>query len=119
MSAVATTFAFLAPLVAFKPREVETQEQKSAPDPRSIDGLIAWLETKEPDETFDYWDYDNCVFAQYAKQRLASFYPGYSGWYYVACDVFDNTTRAELSVDQTTFGGVLEAARAFRQSGAV
>lgn len=37
------------------------------PDPRSIDGLISWLETKPADDVYDYYSLSDCLFAQYGR----------------------------------------------------
>lgn len=39
----------------------------SRPDPKSIQGLIAWLETKDPREEYCYLESGSCLYSQYGK----------------------------------------------------
>lgn len=43
--------------------EVVTTDKK--PDPRSIDGLIAWLETQDPARKYEPLSTTNCLLCQY------------------------------------------------------
>lgn len=39
------------------------------PDVNSFDGLIAWLTSKDPDESYDYYDHRKCMCAQYYRAQ--------------------------------------------------
>lgn len=65
MTLIHTLLAFVAPLVAFAPgRQIIS---KPAPDPMTVHGLIAWLETQPPARTYSYTQLDHCLFAKYAE----------------------------------------------------
>ena len=36
-------------------------------DPMSLDDLIAWLETKDPNQSYQFADANNCLLAQWVK----------------------------------------------------
>lgn len=38
----------------------------------TLPDLIAWLETKDPNERYDYTDANNCLWAQYLKAQGAA-----------------------------------------------
>lgn len=66
MITLASILAFMAPAM-FKPADKSFEKDNGwvKPDPRSIDGLIAWLETKNPAEQYDYTNGGRCLVAQY------------------------------------------------------
>lgn len=90
---------------------------KEVPAPFSLPSLIAWLETKDPAEEYNYIDYDNCLVAQYTKQVPGVEKPEWRTWYVAGADRFSGDTRAFVSVPLPhTFGGALERARALTSS---
>lgn len=90
MSAIATIFALLAPLVAFKPREVETRDEN---------------------ETYPWMSTSHCLMAQY---RTAMKLDG------VLAEIVGLDAYVKIGYHvPRTFGAALQRARAFRQSGAV
>lgn len=40
---------------------------KQKPNPHSLDDLIAWLETKDPNEQYDFCSVNGCLIAQWVK----------------------------------------------------
>ncbi len=44
-------------------------------DKRSLSAIISWLETKDPQEKYDYLDHGCCLAAQYCRQVLNCSYP--------------------------------------------
>lgn len=97
-------------------------EVKTKADPFSLAGLIGWLETQNPTETYCYADNGLCLLSQYFSARgytnvnMASF--GFSskegfrdlpaGFNDIALD-----RGAALMGRDWTFGGALERARKF------
>lgn len=48
-------------------------EKKTATDPLSLEGLIAWLETKNPDESYNFHDCKGaCLWDQYMGRCTGS-----------------------------------------------
>jgi hypothetical protein len=88
----------------------------------NLDSLIAWLETKPADETYDYLDGQHCMCAQYfqargyTRARVTSSRGVYSNGkdfaQFAVPAVFDKIARNGL-VNQKpqTFGHALEVAR--------
>jgi len=83
--------------------------------PETDAALIAdfkgWLETQDPNGSYDYYDDEDCCFAQYLKDRGYSENPSVGGW-----DWYDEYGRHSLpdAIDDSlvgdnsrTFGGVL------------
>src|SRR5579864_1000483 len=78
---LSTILAFLAsPVLFLKEKEVEVPPSVVAPDPFSKEDVIAWLETKDPSEYYDYGDPGCCLFGQYTAARGGA-WPG--GNYYI------------------------------------
>lgn len=42
-------------------------EQETKADPFSLESLIAWLETKPPQEKYDFCEWNNCLLAQWLQ----------------------------------------------------
>ena len=97
------------------------------PIPWTLSSLIAWLETKDPNEYYDYGDPSNCLNTQYAKSL------GYKGVSASACHVYSkrsgwlswlspiSTMRLpmyfnEIARASSTFGGALTGAKAVQRS---
>lgn len=97
------------------------------PKPWTLSSLIAWLETKDPNEYYEYGDPSNCLNTQYAKSL------GYKGVSASACHVYSrrsgwfswlrpiSTMRLpmffnEIAYTSDTFGGALKGARAVQRS---
>ncbi|MFZ1006848.1 MAG: hypothetical protein WAN65_08435, partial [Candidatus Sulfotelmatobacter sp.] len=49
---------------------------KNKADVNSIHELIAWLETKNPDDCYDYCDAGNCLLCQFLKEVGGYMEPG-------------------------------------------
>lgn len=90
-------------------------------DPMSMDGLIAWLETKPPDEFYQYTDSSKCLLGQWVKhldctaRNMAE--PMNSFVYQVHGQVvnFKHTPFNYVASNQgSTFGGALRVARGYR-----
>lgn len=84
---------------------------QTKPAPRSLESLIAWLETQPPETTYDYCKPGTCLVAQWL---IASGEPQFKLTSFQVSDLFDGygddvvgTFRAEM-----TFGAALERARA-------
>lgn len=86
-------------------------EVKTKADPFSLEGLIAWLETKNPDEQYDYWDRSGgCLLGQYVKS-LGLKWEYHSDLSRGLHDKFANVVLYRI-VAPWTFGGALKHARA-------
>lgn len=98
-----------------------------APDPFTLESLIAWLRTKDADEAYDWHDCQGrCLIGQYSSEH------GGPRYYHDQCDLFaqvadgkpssgllDGGCRAELIAqgEPHTFGAALSRALAY-QAGA-
>jgi hypothetical protein len=99
-------------------------EVKSEPvvktDPFSLDGFIAWLETKPADGAYEWGDIFNCLMAQYFKARGfkvfscgGSTFTSREGWFIkrlVTRTVLPSFTYTAATRPHT-FGAALERAR--------
>jgi hypothetical protein len=88
-------------------------------DVHSLDSLIAWLETKDPDQSYDYFSGVTCLCAQYYRAK------GY--WFVLAFNIYfshglGNATLLPrgfdfiASVQPHTFGSALKRARAKQET---
>lgn len=81
-------------------------------DPLSLDSLIEWLETQNPQQQYDYCWPETCAVAQYlvAKNHpqtvLTSMELDRLGWHEIA-----QGTSEDGAADRWTFGAVLRRAR--------
>jgi hypothetical protein len=76
------------------------------PDVRSISGLIAWLETQNPEGKYNWWRQDSCLIAHYADAVGADYYELHS-YFFATTKVLDNVAYPE----PWTFGEALARAR--------
>lgn len=94
-------------------------------DIRSLDSLIAWLETKPADRRYDYCDVNYCVLAQYFSEKLntpvlvgAENYSYWDGPREIRLQLpphFNKIAQAGLSIwGPETFGKALKVARRIR-----
>lgn len=88
------------------------------PAPFTLESLIAWLETKRPEATYDYGCNGNCLIAQYLKDVARMSEPRIGGHYYrngINGDEVDLPHRwNDVAVqDPRTFGAALTRARAY------
>lgn len=84
------------------------EEVKAAPFPPTLKGFVTWLETKPADTAYDYYDLQNCLYAQFSKEN------GYwvNGQYKYAFG-----TAAGVAVNEPwTFGDALSRARSYLQA---
>lgn len=88
------------------------KQAETKADPASLHTLIAWLETKPPEEAYSYWQPKTCLLAQYLH---ALGEPRYDLSSAEARAFFGDDGRivcgSELQRDWT-FGAALERARA-------
>lgn len=101
--------------------------KKPTGDWKSLDNLIAWLETKPEGEYYRYTNPTNCLLAQYLKAQgkrvswidsiAATFRESFFAWNRrVPLPVgFDAIAQYE-EYNGRTFGGALKAAKQYRQS---
>ena len=82
----------------------------------SLDGFIAWLETKDPSETYNWGNCNECAAGQYAKAI------GFENWADQACQgtflgklMFQFSHYALISHSHT-FGELLTTIKANRQA---
>ncbi len=83
--------------------------------------IISWFESKNPDETYDYCDAGQCLFAQFAMDHGADPYDFYaykgaitiaSGWLFNPPGVWHKIARpGSGEVLVSTFGKALERAK--------
>jgi hypothetical protein len=83
----------------------------------SLDGFIAWLETKDPNERYDYWNCLTCACGQYAS----SFSIANPDWIWEWKDRHLTTElnmigRGSGNYEEWTFGAALARALAYRAS---
>lgn len=110
-AALAFITAFLAPLL-FKPL-TSPVEVATPPDPRSVAGLIAWLETKNPYEKYDQWCAETCLMAQYREHHRASLGP-----YMLLNSILGWRAYKQIAMStsgRTTFGAALNRARRYQR----
>ena len=78
-------------------------------DPLSLESLIAWLETKDPEEEYNWADYERCLIVQYCEATGADYVA-------VACIASGKGRTApieSLAYDRPhTFGAALSRVRA-------
>lgn len=87
---------------------------KGKPKAWTKEHFIAWLETKPPAKTYNYWDTDNCLIAQYTKSILKSTRK-YQTFHSAGSDRISHEFRADVSADgEETFGAALERAKKFK-----
>ena len=79
----------------------------------SLDGLIAWLETKDRNEPFCATDPDNCLYGQYYRQLGRKPVIEVED---IAAEIGLPTFKAMGIIIQRTFGEALRQARAYRAS---
>lgn len=85
-------------------------EQQTKADPLSLGSLIAWLETKDPDEGYSFWNCEGgCLIGQYLTAMGHPFRgETYADLSYVMHKNFGDTVAIE---HPRTFGGALARAR--------
>lgn len=117
MLSIATILAFMGIPAAYRPTAAPVvAPEVCPPDPRSIDGLIAWLETKKPSERYNWISTDSCLMAQY-RDFIGRGYSSGS-----KCITLDNVigTAPYIAVamprlgGRHTFGAALGRARAYK-----
>jgi hypothetical protein len=93
-------------------------------DPLSLTALIAWLETKHQNETYDYISQDNCVLGQWTKHCDLSSVPlsasgnGYNYQVHGVLRCFDHLHDAVISHPRT-FGAFLKRVNYLKERGDV
>lgn len=92
-----------------------------APDPFSLDALIAWLEKQDAAREYDWYSCDNCMIAQYLRSVTDNFLSvGATTWIdtkgraYTLPDFFSDVGCEGFS--RSTFGRALDRARAIREA---
>lgn len=95
----------------------EGEAQTATP---SLRGLIAWLETKDQTETYDWSNAENCVLGQYYRAlgmphtvRLIGFKTQADDMGIDVNDLCCIATDNQMDEGPRTFGGALKRARAF------
>ena len=92
-------------------------------DPFTLDNLIAWLETKDPTEEFNYYFNNNCLLAQWVKNIDINAQPNMAShaFSYIVNDQevdflvsHKSFMRNVINVEPWTFGAALERAKALR-----
>ncbi len=89
----------------------EKKEGEARVDPKRLENLIAWLETKDPQEAYRFVDCDKCLFAQYLRE---SGFVGRMGFETDGGDAWQHLHRRFFhvaGVSPQTFGAALERAR--------
>ena len=87
-------------------------DYKVKADPFSLESLIAWLEKKPPETSYDYCEIGDCLVARYLKAmgvkrfELSPCELALLGWKYIV------QNYGAKSEDEWTFGAALERARA-------
>lgn len=88
-------------------------------DPLSLDGLIAWLETKDPSESYHFTDAGHCMLAQWVKHLDPKAFHSladnnsYVYWVHGKRVDFRCTTLAKVAASGT-FGGALFHAKLYQ-----
>lgn len=91
------------------------------PDPHSLVDMIAWLETKDPKEAYNFNDASRCLIAQWVKHCDGHAVPakGFSASFYVVNGKTEDFARlykvANDGGNTHTFGGALRNAMALRE----
>jgi hypothetical protein len=85
-------------------------------NPLSLESFIAWLETRNPTETYDFFCADECLVGQWVKsidKRACRIPSRDSAWYVVNRKMVNLRKFVTLanSADEFTFGGTLARAR--------
>lgn len=98
-------------------------------DPRDLNTLIAWLETKNPTETYYYSSPSNCLLAQYyramgfqcvsVRPRSLFYSIGEYGFKERLPAGFDDIAIGNCRKTDCTFGAALERAKAYSNAGPV
>jgi hypothetical protein len=101
-------------------RRWEKKAKTKRPKP-SLRGLIAWLETKDPDEGYEFFDCEGaCLVGQYmASLGVTLTYGPPKHTYMKACAAIfgGNGNDASVAIEHPrTFGGALRRARALQSN---
>ena len=83
----------------------------------SLEGFIAWLETKDPEERYDWLSFNTCACGQYLRSldlEIPTKYPdaGYAG----VADRLSAIARCNGISGSWTFGNALRSARKVKAS---
>ena len=91
-------------------------EKQTKADPLTLAGLIAWLETKPSEGTYDWWNVGGCLLCNYLRETFGVQMPSSQAW--SGHDSFGPNTLGPswgyYEVCQTkpwTYGAALERAR--------
>jgi hypothetical protein len=94
---------------------------KTKTDPMSLDNLIAWLETKNPVESYHFTDSSQCMLAQWVRhldpeaKEMKVAYNSYVYQVHGQIVDFKHTAFVRVASNQTnTFGEALERAQCYR-----
>lgn len=88
----------------------------------TIDNLISWLETKNPDEEYDYMNNYNCLFSQFLRANgfenmsVGGTYIVHNDKYFTITDQINNIALDERYNRDETFGDALKRAKKIRES---
>ncbi len=88
---------------------------KPKPAPGTWASVIAWLETKDPEERYSYWDSDSCLAAQYNDSIHRIYEVPFIGaiirlpWRLMG---FDGRLETLARYGERTFGAALARAKA-------
>jgi hypothetical protein len=80
---------------------------KTTENPRTMAAVIAWLETKNPDEYYEYEDPENCLAAQYHRAKGMNY-----NHYWTAFFRPFNWRLEMIACKNWTFGAALRTAKA-------
>lgn len=110
-------------------KELFVEPRHSAPlevraEPFSLESLVAWLETKDPDETYYYAATGHCLIAQYFTASGIKFYAIWcNGWDSKRDDAMipqhplpDHFNAVAAGGVGRTFGAALKRARSYLSS---
>jgi hypothetical protein len=89
--------------------EPVTEEVPATKYSPTLDSLIAWLETKDPAETYNWWDADKCLYGQFGKACGL-------GGHNFTLEFIAETPGVALR-EPHTFGSALERTRALKARG--
>jgi hypothetical protein len=93
----------------FKPMEDRVATPAPLVHP-SLDGFIAWLETKNPKETYNWHNCDNCAVGQYLNDTIGvTRHNNRAKWKEIWPHVLN---QIAYSAGPRTFGSLLEMAKA-------
>lgn len=98
-------------------------EQQTKADPFTLESLIAWLETRDPADRYDFCKWNECLLGQWLRSIDPSAHVdpgGHTGFYYRAFgQTIDLTKFAQIvhggsywKESNLVFGRALERARA-------